>query len=481
MLFLGDHLGHALPGVIGEGFGGMFEPAVERRGFRGRHGRRQVDQQTRIDGEAAHDFKRRSGVFLADDDVARQVGFDDALADDVLDIEPVAVAAACRVGDRPHGFGIDTGGVDLDDILFGIAQGRQLAAEDAAGVDVQCMVQPFDLRHRGVPVDQHGLAAIVAGPVMADRQAEFIDLAGGLAIHGEAADARRAAADIMFLQAGVGYGQSAAVEDIVAHQAVEKGDDVALELAAFMRHLLQRFRQAVIDRDVAALQSLFQLVVMVAGDAEGDARRAHVDNEAQDLGRLGATVDQVADEDQLAPFGVRDDVGRGAFDNIAELAHQGFEFVEAAVNIADQVEGARDVLLVVPQLLAFDAHGVDGFGRIEDRDLGELLLQALQGLAQGVGLAPDHALAEIPVWPCFVAFKAELSRQVEHEGDGDDMVLARQVDQRSPGFGLDIGGVDDGQLSRCEALAGDEVQDLKGVLGRRLVVFVVADQTAAII
>ncbi len=61
------------------------------------------------------------------------------------------------------------------------------------------------------------------------------------------------------------------------------------------------------------------------------------------------------------------------------------------------------------------------------------------------------------------------------------MVLARQIDQAFARFRLDIGGVDDGQLSGRQALAGDEVQDLERVLRRRLVVFVIGHQAAAIV
>ncbi len=227
-------------------------------------------------------------------------------------------------------------------------------------------------------VDQRRGAAIIPGPVVAHGQAEFVGLSRRFPEHAEAADALRAASDIVFLQASVRHGQLAAVEDVMADQAFEELDDVAFEFAAFQRHLFERFRQTVVDFDVAAFERLFELGVVVAGDAEGNARRDHIHDDAQDFGAFRATIDLVADEDQLAAVGVRHAVRRAAVDDIAEFAHQGFELVETAVDVADQVERAGLVLLVVPQGLAHDLHRRDVFGRVEDRDLAELFLEAAQ-------------------------------------------------------------------------------------------------------
>ena len=53
----------------------------------GRHRRRQVDQPSRVDREAAHHLERRGRVLLADRDGAGQARLDDALARDVVDVE----------------------------------------------------------------------------------------------------------------------------------------------------------------------------------------------------------------------------------------------------------------------------------------------------------------------------------------------------------------------------------------------------------
>ena len=74
------------------------------------------------------------------------------------------------------------------------AQRGQLAAEDAAGVDVDRVVEPFGLRHRRVAVDDGRRPAVVDRPGAADRQPELVGLARRLAVQGELAHAAGAAA-----------------------------------------------------------------------------------------------------------------------------------------------------------------------------------------------------------------------------------------------------------------------------------------------
>ena len=99
--------------------------------------------------------------------------------------------------------------------------------------------------------------------------------------------------------------------------------------------------------------------------------------------------------------------------------------------------------------------------------------------AELAALAAEHVRAEVPVRAAGVALGAELLRQVEHDRDRQHVVLAGQHDQLAAGFGLHVGGVDDGQPAGCQPLAGDELQHLER--GRRggLVVLVVGDQAAA--
>ncbi len=78
-----------------------------------------------------------------------------------------------------------------------------------------------------------------------------------------------------------------------------------------------------------------------------------------------------------------------------------------------------------------------------------------------------------------VARLADLFRQVEHDRDGQHVVLAGQLDELLAALGLHVGGVDDGEPARGEPLAGDVVQDVEGVTAGALVVLVVGDQPPA--
>lgn len=86
---------------------------------------------------------------------------------------------------------------------------------------------------------------------------------------------------------------------------------------------------------------------------------------------------------------------------------------------------------------------------------------------------------EASVRPARVALGTGRLGHIEHDGDRQDVVGFRQRYQRFACLGLDIGGIDDHELAGFEALAGDEVQHLKGGAGGRLVVLVVRDKRAA--
>jgi hypothetical protein len=75
--------------IVGEGFVRMFQQAFPRGSFRRRHGGRQVDKPLWIGGEAAHDFQSGRGVLFADGDVVVETRGDDALAQDVINIQKI--------------------------------------------------------------------------------------------------------------------------------------------------------------------------------------------------------------------------------------------------------------------------------------------------------------------------------------------------------------------------------------------------------
>ena len=284
-------------------------------------------------------------------------------------------------------------------------------------------------------------------------------------------------------QAGVRHHQAAAVQHVVADQAVDEPGYLSAELLGLGVQLLHRGVQAVAALDVLAAQRLEQLGLVVAGHAERGPGRDHAHDQAQHARRVRAPVDQVADENRAPGAGVAG-TGRAAcrvaVDLVAELGEQLLEFGPAAVHVADDVErpglvpqvavqpgpgdrGRRDLLRGVQHV-----HGAEPFAG-----------QPSQPPAELSALAAEHVRAEVPVRAAGVPLRAELLRQVEHDRGRQHVVLAGQHDQLAAGFGLHVGGVDDGEPAGFEALAGDELEHLERGLRGGLVVLVVGDQAAA--
>ena len=80
--------------------------------------------------------------------------------------------------------------------------------------------------------------------------------------------------------------------------------------------------------------------------------------------------------------------------------------------------------------------------------------------------------------PRLVALTAHLFGQAEDDGDGKYVKLFGELDQRFSGKGLDVGGIDDGELQRPEAFGGHIVKGIEGVVGCGEVVLVITDQSS---
>ena len=465
----------------------MLEELPFGRGVGRRHGRRQVDEPARVDGEAAHHLEGGRGVLAADGDAAVQAGGDDPLAEHVADVEQVPAWPRPILlpggRERPHRLAPDLPRRDLDDLPFRVAQRRQPAPEDAAGVDVDRAVHPLRLRHRGVAVHHRRPAAVGRGPVVPHRQPELVGLAGGLAVEGELPHPARSPSLEGLLEAGVGDDELAAVEHVMADQAVDEGRGLVGEPRGLAPELLQGLGEAVGDLHVPSLQLAQQLDVVVAGDAESGSRLDHPHDQAQHLRGTGAAVDEVPEEDGLAPFRVarRRPPGTGA-DLPAEGAEQAGELVEAAVDVADDVEGAALAAPVRPQRLALDDGGVRFFRAGEHGDGVEALPpEAAQGAAQGPALPAHRVGADVAVAALLVALLAELRRQVEDDGRGEEVELAGEGDQYGAVLRLDAGRVDHGEPAPGEPFRGDVAEEVEGVAGGGQVVLVVGDEAAAIV
>ena len=125
-------------------------------------------------------------MFFADGDARDEKGIYSAFAADVVDVEHVVVCLLCRArglrGKRARGFGIHFERGYRDVFFFGIAQGSECAAIDAARVDVDGVVEPFGIGYGCVSIDDGGFAAVSRRPIEADGQAIFIGFARGFAI-----------------------------------------------------------------------------------------------------------------------------------------------------------------------------------------------------------------------------------------------------------------------------------------------------------
>ena len=73
-----------------------------------------------------------------------------------------------RWEERLRGLVVDALGRDGYELPLGPSECRELAAEHAARVDVDRVVEPLRVGHRGVPVDNDRAPAIVGGPLTAN-------------------------------------------------------------------------------------------------------------------------------------------------------------------------------------------------------------------------------------------------------------------------------------------------------------------------
>ncbi len=221
---------------------------------------------------------------------------------------------------------------------------------------------------------------------------------------------------------------------------------------------------------------------MVPRHAIGVARSNHPHHQPQHPRRVRPAIHQVSDEHSLSANTVCIDSSTlGITDEgVAELAQQLFEFGAAAVDVADDVEGAGLVGEVVVQPGPFDAHGIDLLDAVEDVNVPEpLALQAAQPPAKLLLLAPHDMRPELPIGSLRVPFERYPLGYIEDDGDREYVVLAGQRHQLLPRFRLHAGRVDHRQLAGGEPLGRDEVQHLERVLADRLVVLVVRDEAAA--
>jgi hypothetical protein len=136
---------------------------------------------------------------------------------------------------------------------------------------------------------------------------------------------------------------------------------------------------------------------------------------------------------------------------IAKTRQQLGKFVGAAVHVADDVEGADQAALVGPERSSCQCGGVDRGSARQVRHLTETL--PLQPTQATTDLA-DHALrdggAELAVGAELVALVAGVDIDVEHDGHGQRMPAARNLDPLLALGGAHIGSVDDARATKLK-------------------------------
>jgi hypothetical protein len=106
------------------------------------------------------------------------------------------------------------------------------------------------------------------------------------------------------LQTGVSNHQLAVVQHDMADEVVAEMLDLRTEGLVLTAELLEGLRESVGDLDVGAAECSYELVLVVAGDAERVTRCGHAHHETKHARGVRAAVDEVADEHGLAAFRV---------------------------------------------------------------------------------------------------------------------------------------------------------------------------------
>lgn len=118
-------------------------------------------------------------------------------------------------------------------------------------------------------------------------------------------------------------------------------------------------------------------------------------------------IDEIAEEDSLAPLGMTVDPRVEPYDlggsfgpYVPKRVQQPLEFIAAAVHVADDVEGTVLVPAVAPQRLALDGGRRHLFGRRQRVEVAEALpFQTPPRAVELLDLAVDHRCSEVAVRP----------------------------------------------------------------------------------
>src|ERR1700719_3225195 len=103
-------------------------------------------------------------------------------------------------------------------------------------------------------------------------------------------------------------------------------------------------------------------------------------------------------------------------------------------------------------------------------------LKISQRTMQLLRLLANNMRPKISIGSAAIALLTKLFRQIEDDCYRDTVVLPGEFHNRLTRLGLDIRRIDHDEFSRCQTLPGNEVQNLEGILRRRLVILIIRNQ-----
>ena len=155
---------------------------------------------------------------------------------------------------------------------------------------------------------------------------------------------------------------------------------------------------------------------------------------------------------------------------VPKALQQDDEFLETAVDIADDVERPMLVASVDPHGHPLDERLFHFCGRVEHEHIPETLaFQLPQRPLELRGLIAHHVGAKRTLRAFPVAGQAQGLGHVQDNGHRQAVVLPGESHQRFARLWLYAGGVDDGEAAGPQARGRDEVEQCKGIGRCRLV------------
>ena len=164
---------------------------------------------------------------------------------------------------------------------------------------------------------------------------------------------------------------------------------------------------------------------------------------------------------------------------IAKFCKQFGQLIEAAVDVADDVERTVEVAAVDLERNTFNGDLFNFRRGIQDENVVNLLApQVLESSAQVTVLALQHLYSEIAVSALPVPLLHLSQRKIQNDGSTQRMVAARQLHEPGTILRLHIRRIDHSEQASFQTLADDRLQQLKSRRRRRLVIRIVGNNAA---